>query len=190
VKCRRTFGVGLTVTTLWWSVALPDIARAAATATSASATSATAKTSSNTDQKVSAIRADVAAINRSLPKYRKTTLIDLELSAEGAEATYHVSGTSIRKIDATIYGETQQAKIAFYFKSGQLIFAFDQRSFYEGGLGSPIARKEERRLYFIGGVAIRVLIGTTPLPRGDEEFGPLVEQIQELSQGLRKSYEE
>lgn len=184
MKCRRTFAVGLTLATLWSSVSVSLLSPANA------ATTATAKTASNTDKKVSTIRADVAAINRSLPKYRKTTEIVLELSAEGVEATYQTSGTSIRKIDATVYGETQQARIALYFKNGQLIFAFDQRSFYEGGLGSPIARREERRLYFSGGVVIRVLIGTTPLPSGDEEFGPLVEQIQELSQELRKSYEE
>ncbi len=142
-----------------------------------------ASASSATDKKVATIRAEVARINAGLSKLKKTEIPVENVSAEGAMATYYRNGTKIRKIEAELLGETFQAKIDLYYVDDQLIFAFDRHSTYKAGLGSPIDKTINYRLYFSNGTSIRALAGTKRLSADDASTE--VEAITELSTELK-----
>ncbi len=77
-----------------------------------------------TEKRIAAIRAEVAAIEKGAANYtRKTNNVE-DISLEGTEAIYFTEKTSLKKITSKMYGETFNATGEFYYRDGQLIFAF------------------------------------------------------------------
>ncbi len=107
-----------------------------------------------TEKQIASMRAEVAAIDKAAAKYDKKSKNLDNISTEGAEATYYLSGRGLKKIVVKIYGETFRAIDEFYYSGEELIFAFQKVSRYNGLIGgntSPkIARVEETRIYRIG----------------------------------------
>ncbi len=125
----------------------------------ATAVAASSKTAS-ADRQVAVIRQQVVAINSAVSKMSRTTIDVDNVSLEGTSATYYRTGKAIRKISATVFGETYQDKIDLYYLNGRLIFVLDKHSTYEAGLGSPVDQVTDYRLYFLNGKPALVLDGT------------------------------
>jgi len=136
------------------------------------------------------IRAQVAAINKDAPKYTKTTKDVEDISLEGTQATYYLTGKDVRKITAKMYGETYKATGEFYYRNGELIFAFLNHSQYDTqiGLGKApkVIRVEEQRFYFTSGELIRLLVGKKELKSADERYSQLKDEIINISGKLTK----
>jgi hypothetical protein len=142
-----------------------------------------ASAATTTDKQVATIRAEVTRINKGLAKLKKTTMMVDNVSLEGTEATYYRSGKTIRKISAQLLGETYQAKIDLYYSADQLIFAFDRHSTYKAGLGSPIDRTVEFRVYYVKGKNIRTTADSKLLT--DDEASTEVDALNEISVELK-----
>lgn len=144
-----------------------------------------------TEKEIVKIRAEVAAINKGVSKYTKTTKDVEGISLEGAEATYYRSAKNLRKITAKMYGETYNATGEFYYADGELIFAYLKHNQYDTqiGLDKPpkVIRVEEQRYYFANGDLIRLLIGKKELKSGDERHSRLKEEIISISSKLKDS---
>lgn len=146
-----------------------------------------------TDKQITAIRAEVAAINKAAAKYKKKTKDVEGISLEGTEATYYVSGKGLKKIVARIYGESFNATGEFYYQGEELIFAFVKHNKYDRPLGasgrSPkVVRTEEQRFYFTGGNLIRLLVGKKQLKPDDERYDQLKDEAVGTADELKKSY--
>jgi hypothetical protein len=126
------------------------------------------------DKRLTTIRADVAAIDKSLAKYKKETRDIPDISTEGAEATYYRSGTEIKKISVKIYGETFKGTSVFYFRGADMIFQYDRVQRYDTqiGLRKPVrvVRIEQYRSYFDEVKLFRLQIGTKLVKPAAEEF--------------------
>jgi hypothetical protein len=147
----------------------------------------------DTEKQIAVIRAEVAAINKSAAKYTKKTKNVDDISLEGTEATYYVSGRGLKKIVARIYGESYNATGEYYFTGEELIFAFVKFNKYDRPLGSggrspKVARTEEQRFYFSGGNLIRLLIGKKELKPDDERYTGLKDEATATSDKLKESY--
>ncbi len=145
-----------------------------------------------TDKQLTAIRAEVAAINKASAKYTKTKKSVENISLEGTEATYYVSGKGLKKIVTTIFGETYNATSEFYYSGEELIFAFVKFNKYDTQIGMnpppKIVRTEEQRLYFTGGNLIRLLIGKKELKSNDERYDELKNGTLDTSKKLQEAY--
>ena len=145
-----------------------------------------------TEKQIAAIRAEVAAIERGAPKYEKNTKSIEDISLEGTEAVYFTSGEGLRKITAKMYGETYNATGEFYYKNGQLIFAFLKHNQYDTqiGLDKPpkVVRAEEQRFYFADGDLIRILVGKKEIKSGGERYDELKTSVLDISGKLKNSY--
>jgi hypothetical protein len=134
-----------------------------------------------TDKRVTAIRSQTVEINKSLRTYKKNTVDVPGISTEGAEATIYRSGNEIKKIIATIYGESFKAASEFYFADGKLIFSFDSVKRYKmpPEMNKPIriARVDQIRGYFADGKMFRLLQGTKAVASSNEEFNAEQERI-------------
>ena len=143
------------------------------------------------EKEIVKIRAEVTEINKGAAKYTKTTKDVEDIALEGAEATFYRSAGNLRKITAKMYGETYNATGEFYYRDGQLIFAFLKHNRYDTqiGLDKPpkVASTEEQRFYFAGGDLIRLLIGKTELKSGDERYSDLKDEIISVSGKLKDS---
>lgn len=142
------------------------------------------------NKRVSEIRVEVNAINKDAAKYAKKTKDVEDISLEGAEATYYFSGKDLKKITLQMYGETYNAMGEFYFKNGELLFAFVKRNEYDTQIGMDpppkVVRVEEQRFYFRGdGELIRLLVGQKELKRGDENYSELEKEIKNISNKLK-----
>jgi hypothetical protein len=137
------------------------------------------------EKEIAAIRADVNLINKNAPKYDKKTKSFDDLSLEGSEATYFVSGRGLKKIVAKIYGESYRSTAELYYSGEELIFVFQRIERYSMGMGSKVSRIEETRLYRSGGKTIRILSGKTQLKPGDIRFTEAEYQLYELSDDLK-----
>ena len=146
-----------------------------------------------TEKQVAAISAEVAAINKGAAKYKKTKKEVEDISLEGTEATYYQSGKNLRKITATIYGETYNAAAEFYYRDGQLIFAFVKRNQYNAPIGTGKTPKvtgvEEQRYYFANGNLIRLLLGKKELKSNSEKYAQLKAELISIASKLQNSYE-
>jgi hypothetical protein len=144
------------------------------------------------DKQISAIRAEVAAINKASKKYTKKTKNVEEISLEGTEATYFVSGKGLKKVVAKMYGETYNATGEFYYSGEELIFAFIKFNKYDTQIGMnpppKIIRTEEQRLYFAGGDLIRLLLGKKELKSSDERYNELKNGTLDTSKKLMEAY--
>lgn len=141
---------------------------------------------------LTAIRAEVAAINKSAAKYTKTVKDVDGISVEGTEATYFVSGKNLRKISANIYGETYQATAELYYQGEELIFAFIKEYRYDiqSGLGRmpKVIKIEQKRFYFGDGQMIKLLIGKNNINLQNSRWDESKEQITDLSKKLKDAY--
>jgi len=144
-----------------------------------------------TEKEVVKIRAEVAAINKGISKYTKTTKDVEDVSLEGTEATYYHSAKVLKKITAKMFGETYNATSEFYYSNGELIFAFVKRNRYDTqvGMDAPpkVVSSEEQRFYFAGGELIRMLIGKKELKSGSEKYSELKDEIIDISGKLKDS---
>ena len=146
----------------------------------------------NTEKQITAIRAEVAAINKSAAKYTKTTKDVEGISLEGTEATYYVSGRGLKKVVARMYGESYNAAGEYYYSGEELIFAFVRFNKYDRPIGSgkspKIVKTEEQRFYFAGKNLIRLLIGKNELKPDDERYTELKDAVTGASDTLKKAY--
>lgn len=146
-----------------------------------------------TEKEIVKIRAEVAEINKGASKYTKTTKDVEDIALEGAEATFYRSAGNLRKITAKMYGETYNATGEFYYRDGQLIFAFLKHNRYDTQIGldklPKVVGVEERRFYFADGDLIRLLVGKKELKSGGERYDELKASIVDISNKLKNSYE-
>ena len=137
------------------------------------------------EKEIAIIRADVNLINKNAPKYDKRTKNFNDLSLEGSEVSYFVSGRGLKKIFAKIYGESYRSTAELYYSGEELIFAFQRVERYSNGIGTKVGRVEETRLYRSGGRTIRILAGKTRLKPGNIKFTEAEYQLYELSDELK-----
>lgn len=144
------------------------------------------------DKQITAIRAEVAAINKAGTKYKKTKKPVENISLEGTEATYFVSGKGLKKVVAKMYGETYNATGEFYYSGEKLIFAFVKYNKYDTQIGMnpppQVVRTEEQRFYFADGNLIRVLLGKKELKPDDERYDELKNRTINTSKKLMEAY--
>lgn len=142
------------------------------------------------ERQITAIRAEVAAINGA--KYTKKTRNVEDVSLEGTEATYYVSGKGLKKIVAKMYGETYNATGEYYYSGEELIFAFVRFNRYDTQIGATpapkVVRTEEQRFYFSGGNLIRLLVGKRELKPGAERYEELEAEVIGISSKLKEAY--
>ena len=147
--------------------------------------------SAQTEKEIVKIRAEVAAINAGTAKYAKKTKDVEDISTEGTQATYFTTGGNLKKITSKIYGETYNATGEFYYRDGQLIFAFLKHNRYDTqiGLDKPpkVVGVEEQRFYFADGDLIRLLVGKKELKSGSERYVELKAGIVDISNKLKNS---
>ena len=141
------------------------------------------------EKQVATIRADVNLINKSAAKYTKQKRDVEDISLEGTEATYFLSGKDLKKIVAKMYGESFRATAELYYSGEELIFAYDKTERYAGHFASnpppKIAKVIETRIYFSNGEAIRVMDGKKVVEAESKESLAEVEAVNDLSSKLK-----
>lgn len=118
-------------------------------------TGATAKDGPRTEDAISAIRRQYAAINRRLSKYRVVKKELSGFSTEGGELVAYLDGAAVVKMKANHQGETGHSSDEFYFRDGKLIFVFHRLETYDEPMSGKVVKTEEERFYFRGGRLIR-----------------------------------
>jgi hypothetical protein len=128
--------------------------------------------SAQTEKQVTAIRAEVAGINKNVTKYKKTTKSVEGISLEGTEGIFYSSGADLKKVTAKIYGEMYRATAEIYYKNNVPIFVYQKLSKYDKpfNLSPKIARVEQMRVYYVDGQIIRILVGKKEIKPTDEQF--------------------
>jgi len=143
---------------------------------------------------VKAVRGAVTKINSKIGKYHKEIRSVDGISTEGAEATYYHSGKILKKITATIYGETFRANGEFYFDGETPIFYFVRISRYRMPIGTTgpvkIASREERRLYFADGSLIKLMLGKKEISKTDSKFSEIADEVTAVVDGIIKASRE
>lgn len=143
------------------------------------------------EKQITAIRAEVTAINKAAKGYKKTVKDVEGVSLEGTEATYFTSGKGLKKITAQIYGESFRATMELYYSGEDLIFAYEKMSKYNGSIGMKnlkVVRIEESRTYFSDGKMIRYLLGKKQIKSGSTEFNEGEYRMMEFSDLLKIAY--
>lgn len=147
-----------------------------------------------TEKQIASIRADVNLINKNASKYTKKKRDVAEISLEGTEATYFLSGKGLKKIVAKMYGETFRATAEIYYSGDEMIFAFQRLERYDTQIGMnpppKVVKVVETRIYFSGGKAIRVIEGKKIHPSTDSEFRTAEEAINDLSSKLKAALDQ
>jgi hypothetical protein len=145
------------------------------------------------DKQIASIRAEVNAINKAAPKYRKETRTVEGISLEGAEATYFTSGRGLKKITAKMYGETFRATAELYYSGEELIFAYQRVERYDTHIAMKpppkVVKVIETRAYYAGGQVIRVLEGRKALAAKGVAFADAEKDVKELSEKLKAALE-
>ena len=145
-----------------------------------------------TGRQITAIRAEVAAINKSVKSYKKKVKDVDGVSLEGTQATYYTSNKGLKKITARMYGETFRATGELYYRGGELIFMYVRTNRYNGNIAMKpfpkIARVEEERYYFAGGELVRIVSGKRELKTSDERYAELKDSAMDISKSLRDAY--
>lgn len=145
-----------------------------------------------TENQIKQIRNEVALINKNAAKYKKEQRNVEDISLEGTEATYFISGKGLKKITAKIYGETYNSSLEIYYSGEEMIFAFLKENRYDTQIGMKpppkVVKIEEARIYFSDGNPIRILAGKTGLKPSDEKYLELKTQIGDISNKLKAAY--
>jgi hypothetical protein len=101
------------------------------------------------------IREQYAQIQREAPGYRRTTHELVNFSLEGGELHGFYRGRELRRLAATLYGESGRATMDYYFANGRLIFIHTVHQRYDEPLSGRVALSVENRYYFDDGRLIR-----------------------------------
>lgn len=145
-----------------------------------------------TEKEIAQIRAEVNLINKSAAKYKKEKRNVEDISLEGTEATYFVSGKGLKKISAKLYGETYNATVEVYYSGEEMIFAFMKENRYDSQIGMKpppkVVKSEERRFYFSGGNLVRLLVGKKELKPSEENYNEYKQQVDEIAGKLKAAY--
>ena len=148
--------------------------------------------SAQTEKQITAIRGEVAAINKNAAKYKKVKKDVDGVSLEGTEATYYTSGKGFKKVVANMYGETFKATGEFYYSGDEIIFAYIKSHLYDTqiGLSTPVkvVKITEERYYFSGGEIIRIIDGKKLLKSTAEKFIELKEGIVSINAVLKEGF--
>lgn len=141
------------------------------------------------EKQITAIRAEVAAINKAAVKYDKKTQLVEGISLEGTEATYFTSGRGLKKITAKLFGETFRATAELYYSGEELIFAYRRMQRYDTHIAMKpppkVVKIIETRVYFAGAKAIRVIEGKKQVSSTEITFTEAEMEIRELSDMLK-----
>lgn len=144
------------------------------------------------EKEIAAIRAQVAAIDKAAPRYKKATKTVENISLEGTEANYFSSDKGLEKIAAKIFGETFNATAEFYYQNDALIFVFYKINRYDRSIGttkSPkVVRTEERRFYFKGDRLIRLLDGKTEVKTDHEKYETMRDEMIDVAEKLKAAH--
>lgn len=144
------------------------------------------------EKQVSAIRAEVTAINKNAKSYTKKTKDVADVSLEGTEATFFTSGRGLHKITAKMYGETFQATGEYYFQGEELIFAYEKMSRYNGqiGMSKPVkvVKVEEKRMYFVNEKMIKILVGKINVKSGSKQWEESEKDTLELVKTFKDAF--
>jgi hypothetical protein len=144
------------------------------------------------EKQVAGIRAEVAAINKAVGRYKKKSKDVMGLSTEGARATYFTSGRGLKKITAKVYGETYNGTMEIYYQGEEAIFIYWRMNKYDTTIGMTpppkVIRVEQERYYFAGGELIRLLKGRKVVRPADEDYKEMKEGILEMEKGLKEAY--
>lgn len=119
---------------------------------------------SSVEEKVKAIRAQYAQIEKGLKDSRQVKRDLPGESAEGGELTAYFKDRSVAKLSAKFFGETGKALEEYYFWNSELIFVFRIESRYTKPMSGVVKTQTEDRFYFADGKLIRWL-GNDKRPR-------------------------
>lgn len=140
------------------------------------------------ESQIASIRAEVGLINKSGPKFRRTTRTVEGISLEGTEAVYLTSNEQVRKVNARMFGETFRASAELFYKDGKLIFAFQRLEGYDTHIAADpppkVNKVIETRVYYSDGRAIRVMEGKNQLPPSGSDFRAAELGMNDLSEKL------
>jgi len=115
---------------------------------------ASAPAPAQADTAVARIRREFAAVNAMLPRCSKQTLDIWGESTEGGSLDVYRCGGEIRKLAATYYGETGQAREEWYLVGERPFFLFRTDLRYDRPFGR-VAQRIEERVYLRGGEMVR-----------------------------------
>ncbi len=144
-----------------------------------------------TENQVTAIRNEVNLINKNAKVYTKTKKEVEDISLEGTEATYFVSGRGLKKITAKSYGETFNATTELYYSGEELIFIYRKFNHYDTQIGLKKAPKvvsvKESRFYFSGGRLIKFLNGKINVKKTTKFWSDSESEMRAMSNKLKEA---
>lgn len=152
----------------------------------------TAGVSAQSNAEITAIRAEVAAINKSAKNYQQIKKDVAGISGEGAEATYFLSGKELKKITAKMYGETFRATAEIYYSGEEPVFIYELEERYDKPMyvkGSKVASKIEKRFYYSSTQLIKHMIGKRTVTEG-EDYERQTKGINEIEVKLKAALTE
>ncbi len=117
---------------------------------------------------IARIRALFAEIEREAPTYRRTTHDVWNFSLEGGELEGFYRGRELRKLRATLYGETWRGTEEYYFSGGRPVFIYVVHGRYDERMSGRVQHRIEHRYYFDGGRLVRLV--RTQHPRAGEDL--------------------
>ena len=103
---------------------------------------------SGVEEKIKAIRAKYAQIEKGLKTCRQVKRDLPGESAEGGELTAWFKDRSVTKLSATFFGEMGKADEEYYFWDSELIFVLRVESHYTEPMSGVVKNKTEERFYF------------------------------------------
>lgn len=112
---------------------------------------------SSVEEKVKAIRAKYAEIEKGLKGCRQVKREVLDESAEGGELTAYFEDSNLRKLSVRLFGETGNVLEEFYFAEGKVIFVFRGDTRFTAPNSGAVMSKTEQRFYFAEDKLIRWL---------------------------------
>jgi len=144
------------------------------------------------DTAIARIRREYAAVNAILPRCVARRQDVFGMSLEGGEMRFYRCGGEIRKIVATYYGETGQARSEWYLSGERPFFVHRTDLEYDRPFGK-VAGRSETRVYLRGGEMLRWMedgrARGTASPEAREKLGELTAEITELLDRARTGRE-
>lgn len=145
-----------------------------------------------TESQIAKIRAEVAAINKNIAKYKRTKK-DIEgISLEGTQATFYSSSGKLKKTMAKMYGESYNAVAEIYYAGDAPIFIYEKLNKYNQPIGTTktlkVASVEETRIYYVDGQIVRMLVGKKQIKPTDEKFAETSKEYSGISEALFEAF--
>lgn len=109
------------------------------------------KQTDSLDMVINAIRSDYKQINSDSLIYKVFEKDITDESAEGGFMREFFKGDSLKKVVLVFFGETGKISTEYYFKDGEMIFAYEREDRYENAIyegAVKIASTSENRYYF------------------------------------------